>query len=476
VDSKQRGALSFNDKKYEWDDFGNSLLDLENKKNYRPISNLPFLGKIIEKTAVGRFSGHINDNKLEERLQSAYKECHSVETALLVVFDDLLNAIDNRKHILVTLLDYSAAFDTIDHAILFRRLGNSYGLSGEALEWVKSYFTNRHQAVSIKGVVSEDHALTYGMPQGSIFGPFSYPKYSAPIARIADKHGVKYHQYADDTQLYVVCDLNDANDCKDRLERCIEEVRSWSTSNMLKLNDSKTEFLVVGSKHSRVNLDISSISIGDATVPAVTSARNIGAVMDNKLTMADHVSSVCKSAYAHLRNIAQIRRYLTQDATATLIHSLVTSRLDNLNSLLFGLPDNVTAKLQRIQNHAAKVVVRKNKYDHVTPIMQSLHWLPVLYRIEYKILLITHKCLHGIAPEYLASRLQKYVPGRALRSADQYLLVERRANLRSYGDRSFSVAAPKLWNNLPLDLRKCDSLISFKAQLKTFLFKKAFNL
>ena len=221
---------------------------------------------------------------------------------------------------------------------------------------------------------------------------------------------------------------------------------------------------------------MTNICVGNDTVTAVSTARNIGTQMDNHLTMVDHVNSVCKSAYVHLRNIAHIRRYLTQDVTATLIHSLVTSRLDNLNSLLYGLPDTVINKLQRIQNHAAKVVVRKKKSDHVTPILQSLHWLPVPYRIKFKVLLITHKCLNGKAPHYLTSRLHRYQPGRKLRSGDQYLLSEPRANLRTYGDRAFSVMAPKLWNSLPLDLRKCECLESFKTQLKTHLFRKAFNL
>ena len=451
------------------------ILDFENKKNYRPVSNLPFLGKLLEKSAVVSFSHHIKDNNLDQLLQSAYKEFHCVETALLVVFDDVLHAIDDRKHILMALLDYSAAFDTIDHGILFNRLHHDYGLSGSALEWLRSYFTGRHQAVSIGGSLSEMHELEFGIPQGSIFGPFTYPRYSAPIANIAESHGILYHLYADDTQLYIPCDSSNVDTNLQKLKLCIEDIKSWSTENKLKLNETKTEFLVIGSKFSRDRIPVDCIEIDGSVVQSVSSARNIGAIMDDQLQMVEHVSSVTKSAYFHLRNIAQIRRFLTQDATATLIHSLVTSRLDNLNSLLYGLPDTVIGKLQRIQNHAVKILFRKKKYDHVSPLLMSAHWLPVAYRIEFKLLVITHKCLHGKAPQYLSSRLEYYTPTRALRSSQKFLLVEKRTNLKSYGERAFSVAAPKLWNSLPYDLRACDSLDTFKAKLKTFLFRKAFG-
>ena len=167
---------------------------------------------------------------------------------------------------------------------------------------------------------------------------------------------------------------------------------------------------------------------------------------------------------------------MTKDATATLINSLVTSRLDNLNSLLIGLPDNLLSKLQRIQYHAAKIVTKKNKSDHVTPLLFSLHWIPISFRIKYKIILITYKCLNGLAPEYQSCKLLPYKPTRTLRSQDNMLLVEKAANLSNYGDRSFSVVAPKLWNSLPLELRKSETIPSFKSNLKTYLFKQAFNV
>ena len=270
------------------------------------------------------------------------------------------------------------------------------------------------------------------------------------------------------------CDKDSVAAQKSKLEQCIRDIKDWSTCNLLKLNDSKTEFMVVGSRYARSVPDIHSLAVGEIMVEAVDSARNIGAVMDSSLTMKDHISAVCKSAYVQLRNIALIRRNITQEAAATLIQALVISRLDSMNSLLYGLPDTDLYKLQRIQNHAAKVILQKKKHDHVTPLLESLHWLKIPFRIEYKLLLITYKCLHGRAPDYLASRLHPYVPKRQLRSGDQELLVEKRARLESYGERSFSIAAPKLWNKLPLVIRKSGSVDIFKSKLKTYLFRKCY--
>lgn len=270
------------------------------------------------------------------------------------------------------------------------------------------------------------------------------------------------------------CNARNVETQKAKMEKCIREIKDWSTSNLLKLNDSKTEFLVVGSVYARSVPEIESVQVGGVSVDAVESARNIGMVMDKGLTMKQHIASVCKAAYAQLRNIALIRRYITQEATATLIQSLVISRLDSMNSLLYGMPDTELNKLQRIQNHAAKVVMCRKKKDHVTPLLMSLHWLKVPYRIEYKLMLLTYKCLNGKGPEYLAKLLKPYLPQRQLRSSNQGLLLESKARLKNYGQRAFSVAAPRLWNKLPLDIRNSGSVEVFKSKLKTFLFRRCY--
>ena len=180
--------------------------------------------------------------------------------------------------------------------------------------------------------------------------------------------------------------------------------------------------------------------------------------------------------FFEIRNIGRIRSYLGSKAAAMLVHAFVSSKLDYCNSLLYGAPKKHLDKLQRVLNSAARVVCKVSKRSHMTPILKSLHWLPVCERINFKVLLLTFKALNGLAPKYLTELLCEHVPQRALRSGDQHLLTVPRTELKMYGDRCFAKAAPKLWNELPVQIRRTEDLTSFKCELKTFLFRKAYDL
>ena len=178
------------------------------------------------------------------------------------------------------------------------------------------------------------------------------------------------------------------------------------------------------------------------------------------MTMETHVKKICQSSYFQIRNIRSIRKLLSDDSAASLIYSFVTSRLDNGNCLLNGISDALLKKLQLVQNTAARVLTKTRKYDHITPVLKDLHWLPVRERIQYKILLLTWKSLHDVAPPYLKDLLIPYTPARDLRSSDKELISVPRVKT-SYGDRAFSSAAPTLWNTLPIELRKSHSIEHF---------------
>ena len=452
--------------------------DHEQYSNFRPISNLPMLSKVIEKAVADQVTRYITSHILDVMLQSAYKIYHSTETALVKVQNDILCAIDNGQSVLLLLLDLSAAFDTVNHSLLLSRLSCSYGLKGNVISWFQSYLVSRQQYVQLDGCKSSLRNLDHGVPQGSVLGPLLYSMYTSPIAKIIAKHGLSYHLYADDSQLYVSFKTKSQEDlrtAKTKVEQCINDIDVWMVYDGLKLNQDKSELLVISSKF-RLKPTLDCLKVVNESIKPVQCTRNLGVIFDTTLSMNEHVNKVCKGAYYHLRNISKIRKYLDRNSTEILIHAFVSSKLDNCNSLLYGLPDYQIRKLLLIQNTAARIVTLTRQYDHITSTLLDLHWLPVHSRIVCKLLLLVYKGLNGIAPFYITDLLHFRNYSRSLRSASMHLLQVPRVYTKTYGDRAFSIAGPKLWNQLPLNLRQIEGVNSFKKALKTYLFKLAYNL
>ena len=247
----------------------NHTLDCNILNNYRPVSNLTFLSKVIEKAVAFHLNKYLINNNLNESLQSAYKSGHSTETALVRVKNDIMMSIDQGKPVILVLLDLSAAFDTVDHNVLFSRLKHMFGLSGRVLEWFQSYLEQRSQRVSVHGILSDIQFLLSGVPQGSVLGPLVFTMYTRPLGIIAQRYGVKYHLYADDTQLYISLDpdneLNFSSSLKN-LEHCIADIRLWMTQNLLKLNDNKTNILYLASPHCVKSLKTPALQMGASSI------------------------------------------------------------------------------------------------------------------------------------------------------------------------------------------------------------------
>ena len=257
-------------------------------------------------------------------------------------------------------------------------------------------------------------------------------------------------------------------------QRCTTvTVVSQSVSNYLKINDSKTEVILIGSKQQLAKLPDISVKVGNVNIRTADNVRNLGIIFDKNLSFETQIAAVCKKASYNLYKLWQIRKYLDDDSCESLVHAFITSHIDYCNSLYFNLPDSLLKKLQLVQNSAARLVTRTPKYHHISPVLFKLHWLPVKYRINFKILLLTFKCLHGPSPSYLSNLLIPYQPTRYLRSQSKHFLTVPRTKTR-FGSRGFYHAAPKLWNDLPYHLRSETCLAHFKNSLKTYLFTAAF--
>ena len=237
------------------------------------------------------FNQHMSDNNLHETYQSAYKKLHNTETALVRVQNDILRALDKRQSVILILLDLSSAFDTVDYVVLLSRLSTYLGISGDALSWFSSYLSGRHQTVLVNQHASRKQLLQSGVPQGLVLGPtlFSIYIYTLPLGDIMRRHGVSFHLFADDTQIYATFNLPDLELTCTRLERCISDISNWLATNFLKLNSDKTELLLLSSRFSKVDNRLFSLNIAETAIQPKSSARNIGVTFDSNLTLCSCV-------------------------------------------------------------------------------------------------------------------------------------------------------------------------------------------
>ncbi len=253
-----------------------------------------------------------------------------METALTYVANNILCALDWWDSVFVV-LDLSAVFNTVDHKLLLSRLGDRVRLGGQVLDWATSYLTGRYQYVSGSGSSSKPRLLACGVSQGLVLGPIFFTIYTLPLGDIARKFNLSFPLYMDDTRLYLLFDHKDpalANLALNQLELCISEIKQWMLINKLKPNGNKTEFIKIANGsltaptvHTQLRWDT------DDVLPT-SSAQNLCVVFDSEMSLVPHIQSLCKSANYQLHCISKIPKCLTPEVTATLVHSLITSRLD----------------------------------------------------------------------------------------------------------------------------------------------------
>ena len=303
--------------------------------------------------------------------------------------------------------------------------------------------------------------------------------YIKPLSAIIDSHSIIHHSFADDLQLQMSAHPDRISELLHSMQSCISDVKAWATANMLKLNDNKTELMLVTSKRTKHLHSLpTSITKDNAQIPFKKSVKNFGVTLDCHLTMNAHVSNIARTRYFELRRLASIRRFLTSTATATLVSAFALSRIDYCNSLLFGSTHDVTYHLQRIQNYAARVILRLPKSSSITIHLKSLHWLPVKVRSTYKIACLCYHCHSSTAPSYVTGMLHRKPLHTSNTRSSSYTmpLLNRPAHSKAtLGDGSFSFASSSVWNSISNDVRCAPSLSSSKSRLKTYLFRSVYK-
>ena len=493
-------------------------LDRNILKNYRPVSNLSFISKLIEKVVAKQLNEFIPHEGLLNVNQSAYKSSHSTETALLKIQNDIALSVDSGKAVALTLLDLSAAFDTIDHSLLYDCLHDWFGLDGTVLSWIKLYLSNRKQKIKIGDSFSEVVILPFGVPQGSVLGPLLFTLYTSPLSQIISKFNVTHHLYADDTQIYLAVDSRNFDSSMEELTECLKSVQERMDGVKLKLNPEKNEFIIIGQKAIRESLAPNfPVPLLQNNISPSVEVKNLGVIFDSDNSFDNHVAKVCRACYYHLRDLRRIRKFLGVETAILLANTMVSSRLDYCNSVLYGVSKSKRAKLKKnescyTQSRACYYHLRDlrrirkflgvetaillanamvssrldycnsllygvskskraklKKMSHVTPFLKKLHWLPIQHRILFKYNLLVFKANNLSQPPYLSAliRLSSLTRGNRLSISSTH-------PNKHIGRRGFAVAAPAEWNKLPQTVRSQQTIDGFRSQLKTYLFRLAY--
>ena len=437
-------------------------LDTNKLNNYRPIANIEFLSKLTEKVVLSRLNEHMDRYNLHIPQQFGYKKGHSTEHVILEIVDEVLIGFEEGTATLVTLLDLSAAFDTVDLEKLMQILENHIRTKGTALNWFRSFLFGRHQKVRIGSTSSNLLATKYGVPQGSVLGPVLFNIYVRDLPSFIKSFGFASSNYADDTNTRLQFTLQfQYNNITHRLPELIKGIKSWMNEHFLKLNPDKTEIILFTPDSSGKFIGLVHPDTGH--IRFKNCVKLLGVNLDETLSLESHVNSLTSSCYYHLRNIGKLKHRLSSDDLQTLTHSVISSKLDYCNVILFGLNLNLIQKLQKVQNAAARLIYKLPKHSSVSDVIEELHWLRVEQRCIYKILLIVYKHFSSTSPSFLSSLLE-------ISNLETKMLKCTYYNTK-YGRRAFRYTAPRLWNKLPQDLRTEESINTFKKKLKTFLFQ-----
>ena len=347
------------------------------------------------------------------------------------------------------------------------------------LQWSSSYLTDRTHNDSLSNHCSAFAPVQSGVLLGSVIGPILFTIYTKPFSAIIDSHSILRDSFADGLQLQMSAPTEKISELLHSMQSCICDVKACATAYMHKLNDNKTDFMLVISKRTKHLHNLpTSITIGNAQMPFKQSVKNLGFTLDCRLTVNAHVSNIAQTCYIELQSLASIRRFLTNTATATLVSALVLSRNDFHNSQLFGSTHDVTSHLKMTQNYAGRVILRLPTSSSINTHIKSLHWLSVNVGSTTKIACLCYDCHSSTAPSYVAFMLHimpSHTHNICSSSYTMPLLNRTAYSKATLGDRSFSFSSSSVWNSIPNDVRYATSLSSFNFRLKTYLFRSVYK-
>ena len=442
--------------------------DYEKPENNRPISLLPILSKICERTALNQFMPYLVQNERLSTNQSGNKRWHSTETSLIYTTDKILSAIDQKKTTAMVLLDMSKAFDSISHKTMLYKL-QDIGASTSAIDWFRSYLSNRTQVVRFNTKTSDPLPLTSGVPQGSISGPMLFGVYVNDLPS-TPKHCL-VESYVDDTKLYMSFQPHDSGNIVAALNEDLVSIRNWCFENGPLLNPDKTKLIIYGSRQMTAKIPEFRLTLLGKDLEPSETVKDLGVNFDKNLTFNEHIIKTVSSCMSVLGQIGRVKHAFRKDILIMIINSLVFSKLYYCSSVWANTTDTNIKRLQGIQNYAARIVCNIRKYDHVSPALKSLKWIPVKSHLYLRDAVMAFKCMTGLSPNYLSNKFisRGSISGRATRNSQKLNIPLCKS---ATGQRSFYYRIVSIWNTISPTMKLSRCVSSFKRNLKLDLLKE----
>ena len=445
------------------------------EKDFRPISLLCTISKVLEKIANKQILAYLIKHALLDTCQSAYKPHHGCITALIKVVDDILDGIDDSEATLLVLLDFSKAFDTVNHRLLLEKL-SILGFQDTALQWVESYLSDRKQQVKTESGVSDFINLKNGVPQGSILGPLLFTIMVLDIRQHINF--ASHHSYADDLQLYKSFKPAFVNDTIISMNKDLEKVSEYCHNSALKINEEKCYFMIVGSSKSlskMPHMPHVDIMINNIPIERVYSIRNLGITFDEVLSWRRQVARSIQKAMGNFITISRFKKFLTRESKIILVESVILSMFNFGDVLQLNVSQNLQNKIQKVQNLCLRLIfnVKKKTVVDYDELRRELNMLDMNQRRILHSLCLLFKILNDTGPVYLRDlfTLHEEVHVRETRTSNRNIYLPN-TPISSIHNRSFKYYAARIWNELPNDVQSSKTVDTFKRKVKKMLLSK----
>jgi len=431
----------------------------------RPISILPTSSKLLEKTVHEQLNNYLNINNILPDEQSGFRRFFSTTTLLLQITSLIYDALNNNKVISLVLLDFSKAFDSINHDIMINNL-KEIGLSKLSINWFNSYLRERKHRVIVDESFSDWLDVICGIPQGSILGPILFSIYTRKIPSIFNY--VQCFMFADDTQLLKSYNVEDSKTCIDEINVDLNILSLWCEKNYLKLNPKKCIHLIIGSEKNlnKLNNNIDDLKINNIVIPRCKEARNLGLIFDEHFTWNSHINYLTKNCFSILKPLYRFKNQFNFNVKKLLINSLIISKFDYCDIIYMHLSENLQNKLQKLQNICIKFIFNLKKYDHINDYYNTLNWLKLNKRREYHLGCYIFKIINNKSPNYLFTLFNETSIIHSHNTRKRFFIPSIKTN---NGKKSFKYFGPYIWNNIPNEIKNETNLYSFKNKYLNYI-------